>query len=80
MASCQILWKNLRKSGQKTCETHEEKLVENRILDFFGRISWWKNTFYCGLFNKIHTVAAVVVEKSHQIRPSIIFMKPTIST
>ena len=80
MASCQILWKTLWKSMGNTGKKVARKSVEKRIFDIFKRRSWWKNCSNCGLLNKIHIVAVVVVEKCHQIRLSITSTKSTIST
>ena len=80
MASCQILWKNLRKTLRISCGTTAKKLVEKEKVASFEWHWWWKKNFGCGIFNEIHTIVAIAVEKFNQIKLSIKSTKSTIST
>ena len=80
MASCQILWKNLRKTLRINCGTTAKKLVEKENSAFSERHCWWKKKFDCGFLNEIHTIVAKVDEKSNQIKLPIKSTKSTIST
>lgn len=80
MGSCQIWWKNLRKSMRISCELVTQKFVEKHGFDCFDCVGWWKRTDNCVLNGDFVNNSSSRGGKEKQIRWRIISEISTTST